>query len=542
MFKKALFTILLLFVGVVVNAANIPVDEIRDELSNAIAVTAAKSNIAGEKIRTQPHLRQFYEERNFSAFWSKDSSPGKVIKDLLRAINASSEEGLSPDMYHGKIISAIYEGKRGKTEDEKLALAELDILCTDAFLSYASHLMSGFIDPVRRRPVWFSEKNAPAIKEALENSTRAKKVEKVLSEMIPNTTEYNRLKEALVYYRNEAVKGGWPKVSGGKKIEPGANNPRILAVRKRLRATGELGIGPVEAPDYYDDELVEAVMKFQVNHGLNPDGVIGRGTIQAMNTTPEKRSVQVARSMDTLRAINHLNGLDKLVLVNVPEYKLRVKEKGKSVLEMKVVVGRVDRRTPLLANSIKYLVFSPKWYVPTSIAVKDKLPKIHKNPDFIRKQGMKVFTTDETGTHEVDPSEIDWTQVSKENFNYRFVQKPSHGNALGTVKFMFPNRHSVYLHDTPSKYLFKRDLRPYSSGCVRIEKPVELAKYILKDRPEWTEKKIKASMGRGTQRFVHLDEHVPVHLVYMTAWADENGRTKVIKDVYNYDLPFEKYY
>lgn len=536
----AVFTVL--FSATIAQSANVPFEDIQTSLGNLISKKLSGNRVSGEQIRTKPFIRRYYEERNFDPIWSNGSTPGNQVKSLVKALDRAGEEGLSPEMYHRNQIVTILEEGLKNSDDKETALANLEILSTDAFLSYASHLHSGFLNPVSRRPSWFSKNSAPVITGALDNAARSKNVEKILFDLLPKSSDYEALKKSLVYYREEEAKGGWSKVAGGKKIEPGAQGPRILAIRKRLTATDELGIGPVEVENYYDDELVKAVEKFQVKHGLNPDGVVGRGTVNAMNTTPTKRITQIVRSMDTLRSLSHLKNLDKYVLVNVPGYRLQVMERGKEVMNMKVVVGRADRRTPLLSNSIKYIVFSPKWYVPTSIAVKDKLPKIHKDPNYIKRQGMKVFAKDENGTREVDPSEIDWTEVNKENFNYRFVQRPSTGNALGTVKFMFPNRHSVYLHDTPTKYLFKRDLRPYSSGCIRIEKPVEFAKYLLKDKPEWTPEKIKANMGRGQQRFVHLKEHVPVRLVYMTAWADENGETKVIKDVYNYDHPLDKYY
>lgn len=523
------------------DAANLPNEEIKDSLGLEIKSKLSSNRIAGETLRSPALIKSFYQGRSFEPVWSRGSSPIKAVNDLIQAIEAVNEHGLDPNFYHLGAIKNLMDGLgSGGSSDNRLA--ELDLLSTDAFFALSTHLSSGMVDLFTGRVKTAPENPELDIAGLLNQAISGKNIKEALFGLAPNDEGYKGLMKALKYHRTLAEKGGWGTVPGTKKIEPGDRDSRLAAVRNRLKVTGELGDAPVKEEDLYDQELVAAVIKFQEYHGLDSDGVIGRGTIDLMNVTVDKKIDQIRKSLDAMRALSEIQDQKQYIVVNIPEYMLRVFEKENKVLEMKVVAGRVDRKTPLLQNSVKYIVFSPKWYVPSSIAIKDKLPKIHEDPDFISKQGMKVYAKDENGVHEVDPSTVDWTTVDSSNFNYSLVQDPSGGNALGTVKFMFPNKYSVYLHDTPTKSLFSKAMRPYSSGCIRIEKPVDLARYLLKDKSEWTEQKIKSAMGRGQQQFVNLDEHVPVYLVYYTAWVDEKGKTQFRKDIYNYDKPIEKYF
>ncbi|MFH1830497.1 MAG: L,D-transpeptidase family protein [Pseudomonadota bacterium] len=521
-------------------------------------VSANIEKLIGRK--RSDELKRFYEERNFAPAWSKSEQTNNDAKELIKAIGASEEHGLNPNLYHKNAIDQLKISMDSAGDEQKRRfLAEQDILMTDAFFTLSSHLDSGLTNPYfsnanQRKP----ESNTDLVA-VLNMALQAHDVADALNRLAPQTEEYKRLKEALPKMQEIAARGSWPTVPPGEKIEPGNTNQRIIAVRRRFEATGFLK-PPVQTAaktkaqineemmatqdepgeDYYDEKLKEAMIRFQEKFGLMPDGVIGKRTVQMLSTQPDWHVCQIKINLDRMRALDELLSKDRYALVNLPDFTLKIVDDSQEVMKMKVIVGRVDRKSPLMSDMIRFIVFSPKWHVPTSIAVKDKLPKIKEDPSFIRRQGMKVYTTGPTGIEEIDPENVDWESVDAQNFTYRIVQASGDANALGRVKFMFPNRHDVYLHDTPTKYLFNRCQRTYSSGCIRIADPIGFAKFLLKDKEEWDSERIDSSMKRATPLFVNLDEHLPIYILYLTAWADEEGNPVFRQDVYGFDQKLSK--
>lgn len=504
---------------------------------------------------------RFYEERAFEPAWSGDRVRKKNAEDLLEGIEEAQAHGLNPQVYHLAAIKALDEkhsSVEGEARDD--LLAKRDILLTDAFFQFAQHLDEGMTNPYysnrnQRKPPSSTDRVA-----LLRQALLSRDVKGALEGLAPQTPAYANLKKALARFEQESMGAEWPKVGTGKKIEPGDVSPRVVEVRRRLEAEGFLKPAPkpaqpaepaetdaatATAPEGPGEELYEAdvetgVKAFQAAYGLDPDGVIGKRTVIMMNRTPSWRLCQIKVNLDRQRALKHIITTERYALVNVPDFRLTIYEEGKPYHNMKVIVGRLDRKSPLMSDNIRFIVFSPKWHVPTSIAVKDKLPKIKKDPSFVRRHGMKMYTVGETGIEEVDAETVDWSTVDASNFSYRIVQAAGDANALGRVKFMFPNRHDVYLHDTPTKKLFNRDKRTYSSGCIRIADPVWFAEYLLKDKEEWTAERIKASMRRASPLHENLSEHMPIHILYITAWADEEGNPTFRHDVYGYDAAAAK--
>jgi murein L,D-transpeptidase YcbB/YkuD len=504
----------------------------------------------------------FYKGRRFEPAFSGSKGAKKNEKALIGEIEKAPDHGLKAADYHldaiERLRQQIDEAEDGGRDD---LLARLDILLADAFLKLAHDLECGRANPYfstggNQRPPRCDVDFVAILADAVDDH----KVKEALEGLAPQTERYSRLKKALVKAREAAAQGSWPPVSMKvRKIEPGDTSPTVAQVRARLAAEGFIETpGQTKAKsraeineemqrtsaepgeDYYDDELVEAVKRFQVKYGLGEDGVIGKRTVLMMNREPSWRVCQVKINLDRMRALEHVIVTDRYAMVNIPEFNLTIFEGAKPIKEMKVIVGRLDRKSPLMSDNIRLLVFSPKWHVPTSIAVKDKLPKIKKDPSFIRRHGMTVYSVGDTGIERIEPEEVDWEAVNAGNFPYRLVQGVGDANALGRVKFLFPNRHAVYLHDTPTKYLFKRGKRTYSSGCIRISDPIWFAKYLLDGREGWDEERIKASMRRATPLHVSLEEHMPIHILYITAWGDEEGDPVFRHDVYGFDKVLAK--
>jgi len=359
------------------------------------------------------------------------------------------------------------------------------------------------------------------------------------------SSNIQRLQTAIATYSALAEKGNWPKITGApKKLEPGDRSDAVPLIRERLAAEGYFSTGkkskkinPEKAESVvYSYDLQEAIKTYQSRNGLEPDATIGKGTIDALNVSANQRLCQLKVNLSRFEKEQEATLPSKYVRVNIPAYWLNVVENGNSVLDTKVIVGRRDRKTPLFNDEMEYVVMNPAWYVPTHIAVADKLPKVKEDPNYLNKLGMKLYAKGEDGsTTEVDSSTVDWSTVDSKNFNYKIVQKPGRGNALGTIKFLFPNQYDVYLHDTSDRYLFKRQFRPFSSGCIRIEKYVDMAEYVLKDVDGWDRDAIEKQIKSGVQKRVDLKEKLPIRIQYVTAWVDEDGTVQFRDDVYGYD-------
>ncbi len=339
------------------------------------------------------------------------------------------------------------------------------------------------------------------------------------------------LERALSDYRRIEANGGWPSVPDGPKLLPGDTSERVDAVRKRLVVTGDLARSK-STGDFYDEDLVRAVTRFQERHGLEPDGTIGKETVLAFNVPVYDRIRQIELNIRRREELKRLG--DRYLAVNIPDFRLKVVDGGKVVLGMKVVVGqRREWQTPLLSSQITYLILNPKWNVPDGIFAKELIHDLRKDATYLTRHGMKVLQAS-TGTV-VDPATIDWNQVSAKGSGYRIVQREGAGNSLGRIKFMFPNPYAVYLHDTPQKKLFGRAMRALSHGCVRVEQPMDLATYLMKDDPEWARERIESAIASGRNRDVPLPSPMPLHIIYLTSWVDDQGVLNFRNDIYGND-------
>jgi murein L,D-transpeptidase YcbB/YkuD len=395
------------------------------------------------------------------------------------------------------------------------------------------------VNPVTIETEWFANSLKVDVSSVLEQALNKKQVREALMELRPQKDVYSRLRLALARYRELFSKGEWPLVSSGSRLKKGSRSDRVVELRKRLAASSDLLADEAMGGDLFDEKVEQSVIIFQKRHGLKIDGVVGRDTLDALNVPLKQRIRQMELNMERLRWILG-NIEERFIVVNIANFRLDVIEHDKSILSMKVVVGKPYRRTPIFTAKMTYLVINPVWNIPDSIARKEILKKIKKDPHYLAEQNIKVFSGWRAQEQPIDAERIDWSKVTAKALPYRLRQEPGPLNALGTLKFMFPNKYDVYLHDTPAKNLFSDNVRAFSHGCTRIEKPLELAEYLLRDDPRWSQKELVAALEKGTEQIVQILRPLNVHVLYLTAWVDESGLVQFRNDIYGRDKSLDE--
>jgi murein L,D-transpeptidase YcbB/YkuD len=487
--------------------------------------------VRGAPLHLPLAVATFFEGRLFAPAWTVPAASDQI----RRAIRDIEADGLTPRDYHQGAIDSLLEER---TSSPSVSIeADLQILLSDALAAMAEHVRYGKVDPASLDPSWNVDNRigAAPVQTVLEQLASAASPREALEAQKPNHFIYVGLKAALQRYRDLAAGGGWPTVPGGPTIKPGASDPRVSTVRKRLAATGELGGAARPDGDLLDEALSNAIKAFQERHRLTADGAIGRGTVDAMNVPVSIRIDQVRANLERIRWI--IGGLrDSFVLVNLPAFKAYVIRGTKNVWETRTQIGKEARQTPSFHADLKYVVFNPDWTVPPTILREDVLKPMAQGTNALKRKGLTII--DRSG-NTVDPTRIDWKKATAANFPYTLRQPPGADNALGRVKFMFPNEHSIFLHDTPSRELFVSDTRTFSSGCIRIERPLDLAAVLLE--PEgWTPERIQQVVASGATETVHLKDPLPVVIVYWTVSVGASGELRFARDVYHRDPPLLK--
>jgi L,D-transpeptidase YcbB len=489
-------------------------------------------------------LSNFYEKRDYNPLWTQDNGLTPQAEQLIRAVEEAGLDGLNAEDYHlSQLKSLVVDFKQMQVTKQPFnpeRQADLDLLLTDAFLLFSSHLLSGRVIPNAVDSTWLFFNPASDIALILNSDAYSSRIESFFDGLRPAHAAYYRLRDALKHYLDIQKKGGWPSIPSGPSLRIGDTHDRVDKIRKRLIVTKDID-PPVRNVKHseFDESLMQGVQRFQNRHGIEPDGVVGSSTLTAMNVPVEDRIRQIELNLERWRWIPRDLGF-RYILVNIADYSLEVVENQAAVLKMRVVVGKAYRRTPVFSEKMKYLVLNPFWNIPVKIAVEDKLPIIRKNPLYLTQQHIRVFENWGEDAPEINPVIVDWYRVNSNHFPYRLRQDPGPSNALGRIKFMFPNKFAVYLHDTPQRGLFKRASRDFSSGCIRIEKPVELAKYLLQNDPQWPDQKIMETIESGVTTVVRIKDPIPVHLLYWTAWVTEAGTVHFGNDIYDRDPPLSK--
>ena len=513
---------------------------IRDHLKKRIELKKNQNKFScrGELICGASLIPKFYQQRGFSPAWIGKEGILPQARSLVAEIDGADHEGLRPDDYHrANIVSLVKKidekHAAGETVDAQIWV-DLDLLLTDAFMLYSSHLFAGRVNPETIHTDWVVVNPRVDLTDVLGSALNSNQISKALRDLSPIHSGYFKLKQSLAQYRDMAKKDDPPPLLPGTNLRKGDRGISVQRLRERLVILGDLEDTGKDPVDFFDDATERAVMGFQNRHGLKSDGRVGSHTLEMLNIPIQQRVRQIELNLERCRWIPRDLG-DRYILVNIADFKLSVIENLHPKMGMRVVVGRPYRRTPVFSAKMTYMVINPYWNIPTSLVFKDLLPKIQKTPNYLAQQGIKVFKGWRKGAPEIDPETVDWKKIEHQNFPYKLRQDPGPRNALGRIKFIFPNRFAVYLHDTPDRSLFNETHRDFSSGCIRTEKPMDLARYLLKDDDQWPEERLSAAIEAGETTVIELKRPILVHLQYWTAWVDENGRLNFRNDIYSRD-------
>ena len=468
----------------------------------------------------------FYaEDRDYKPMWVRDNGPKSKAREVLDVLRNAGQMGLDPANYR---VTEIEGRMAAATPGE---LAELELLISRAFIDFGRDVHRG-----RTVPSAASPENAITAEELgpltlIGGAENASSIGDYVKSIEPQTPQYSMLKEALANYREIERQGGWSEIAKGPALKPGDSDRRVPAIRQRLKITGDLHADAAGSGDLYDPDLVAAVKWFQYRHGLTEDGIVAATTLGELNVPIGQRIRQIELNLERRRWMDDDLGA-YYVFVNIADQFLKVVKDGRTIHTARLVVGKPTTRTPVFSSSMKYIVINPYWNVPAGIANGEYLPLLRKDPGALRRQSIRIFASAGDNSAEVDPFSVNWSQIKRVPYALRQDSGPK--NALGRIKFMFPNRFDVYVHDTPSKSLFERELRLFSHGCMRVEDPALLAAVLLAGQG-WTEAKITAAIASGKQRIVTFATPIPVHVTYLTAWVNKDKSVQFRRDAYGRD-------
>ena len=525
--------------GDVRSPAELVAERIRTRIEAAGVVMELRA--AGEPVYASLVLPSFYDRRLYRPAWSDERGPTRLADDLISALRRADLEGLRSEDYHLAGIEAVLAAVRADAKRGPALApdrwAELDLLLTDAFLVYGTHLLAGRVDPETLRPEWVSNRRTADIAVVLEAALASGNIAGTLEGLDPPEVGYRRLREALARYREVAAAGGWPAIPEGSTLHAGDRGAAVTALRQRLRLEDGLvrEVADQDA-DRFDAGLEQALEKFQRRHGLTADGVVSPATRAELNVAVERRVEQLELNLERWRWLPKDLGR-RHIIVNIAAFELEVMDGDSLVMSMRVVVGRPFDRTPVLSDTMRYLVLNPYWHVPSTIATTELLPKLKRDPSYLARYKLRVFPSSRLDAQEIDPATVNWSTITASHFPFVLRQDPGPRNALGRMKFMFLNKYHVYLHDTPAHPLFEETQRDFSHGCIRLQHPIELAVYLLRNDPRWQRDSLLAALDDAEDRSVALAEPMPIHLLYWTAWADADGTIQFRRDIHDRDAP-----
>ncbi len=501
-------------------------DVLRDRID--MLLTTQEATVDGAPIAALDLIDALYSRREYRPAWDDPA----MVKQLFDQVLKSVDHGLNPQDFHAKQLGTRLNP--GPRINDPVFRAGTEILCTDALARLAITLQFGKLDPGDLDPAWnFSReimRDDPVA--YLNQILDTKTVALALDTLGPQNPHYRWFRNGLRQYRSIMGAGGWPTVSSGPALEVGARGERVIELRQRLRVTGDLSETDPADPQNFGGGLEEAVKHFQMRHGIDADGKVGPRTVEELNVPVETRINQLRASLERMRWVfRDLPG--DHIIVDVAGFHVYLRRGGEEVWESRVQVGKPYHATPIFKDTMRYLDFNPTWTIPPGILRRSTLPAIRKDPSFLERSNMTVLTT---SGRVVDPSTIDWAATATGGFPYMIRQEPGPDNALGRVKFMFPNTYMVYLHDTPSRSLFGRSERAFSSGCIRVQNPFELAELLLEDQG-WDRARIDQVLASRKTTRVNLENPIAVLLLYWTAEVDDEGTVFFRRDLYNRDAP-----
>lgn len=520
---------------------------------------SAKEHFPDKDVRNYLHneFDEFYKNRSYELAWLDFHQPENQSDELLEALDASSTHGLYDKTYNtGKIehlLSDLYDinskkerrkkwrkllkskGDKKVLHEEDTArfqkIARLDFLLTASYLTYASHLLSGRIDP-NEEEEWFASRREKDLSEHLQAAIEKGDIKESLQNLAPSHEQYVALRDYLIHF--QAAGADFPEVI--KNISPGDTGEQVLHAKKRLSYWKNIDPGLNDSL-IYNATMEEAVKQFQQINGLQASGRIDQPTRELLNLPVSYWIGKVQTNMERMRWVQDEGFGKRYILVNIPAYQLKVINGGDVDMEMKIIVGTEYNKTPIFSDTLSYIVFNPTWTVPQSIATEEMLPGIKQAPEeYLEKRNLTLYDSWSPKAKPIDPEEVDWSDIDSTNWSFRLVEEPGPANALGHIKFMMPNNQAIYLHDTPTGHLFSEEDRTFSHGCIRLEKPYALVEYLLDMDREQIMRKIET----GETANMTLEEKMPVHIVYWSAWVDETGMINFRKDIYRHDKKHQK--
>jgi len=504
--------------------ADVASDPAAIALKTVLAIAPAKESFLDKRDRAA--MEEFYSARDYQPVWIKDGRYTPAAKAVMAAIGAAADEGLDPAAYR---LPAATLGSTAPLGPDLTAAAELTL--DKALLLYARQAYAGRLDPSSIGKLITIKPLLPDPVEILASVSAAPDAAAAVIAYNPPHPGYQRLKSALAAARKLPATEAPAPIAEGKLMKLGVSDPRVPQLRARLGLPAA-----TEKPELYDNALAEAVARFQAESGLKADGAAGGNTLAFLNRAGKDDTAEILANMERWRWLPRDLGAFH-VEVNVPEFQVRIVDDGKVVHETRVVTGKVTNQTPIFSDEMQSIVVNPSWNVPASITTKEMLPKVRNDPSYLSRNGYQVLAKVNGKVVPVSPGSVDWSTASARNIQIR--QRPGDDNALGSIKFLFPNEHSVYLHDTPSKSLFQRDQRAFSHGCVRVQNPLEFADVLLAYQGGWSKERLRKMVG-GRESWVNLPKRIPIHITYFTAFVDDSGTLQTRPDVYGYNARVER--
>jgi L,D-transpeptidase YcbB len=512
----ALWALLVALPGFAFAAA--PVEEVQAQIASILS-TAGRLPLPLEKVRST--LQAHYVKQGGSIYWANTGRMTPFLQRMQRA----EYDGLNPQDYP---VDALTQLRDGIDEDDARAAAQGELYYSAFFIAYAADLKIGRVAPQKVDPNLFRSRKTIDGLRVLTELKKQRDPSKFLAAFEPKNRHYQGLKRMLKAYTTAIEEGiSWPMINQGSVLKPGQSDPRVPKVRDLLALTGDYE-GPDSASNSYDAGLAAAVKKFQLRHGLEAKGLFGKQTVVAMNTPPEERRKQIIINMERWRWMPDNLG-DEHFMVNIAAYELQWVKVGHEVDRMNVVVGAIATQTPEFSDELEFVELNPTWTVPYTIATQEMLPKLKANPNQYAEE-FDVFANGKLSSW----GSVNWASYGAGAFPFTFRQKPGPKNALGKVKFMLPNPHNIYLHDTPAKDKFANVTRAFSHGCIRLSDPIGLAYKLLGEKNGMSPDEIDAIWSGGETTKVVLPRKIPIHLVYATAFASDNG-IEFRTDVYGRD-------
>lgn len=478
---------------------------------------------------------ELYQRRNFEPIWLTDGFPNRRAVALRETIAQIHYDGLNPEDYGWSKINLLFEDlSERKSPDPPGFAEEFEGLLTFSLYRLLDHLLFGKVNPNQLSGIWEVNKtrDSRSILNWLESSLEDPYLNYTLNQVRPRNPIYHEGRKWMVKLEKELQSNpqDYQEVLLNRNLTLGDESPAIPAIRKKL---SRMGYYEADAEDssltQYDSLIWAAVKKMQREFGLEDDGIIGKHTISALNISPKTKMRQIAVNLERLRWVPDEAWEGQRIWVNIPDFNMVYLEGEDSLFASEVIVGTVKNQTPVFTAEMSYLVFSPYWNIPESITRNEIIPAVKRNRDYLERNKMEVVSS---GGRVINSSSVNWYQSP---FPYRIRQKPGPHNSLGLVKFMFPNSHQIYIHDTPAKQLFFKPFRAFSHGCIRMKKPQEFSAFLLQKDPNWTHGKIREAMSLGQELEVRLTESIPVWILYFTFWLDSEGQPDFKNDVYGLD-------